>query len=55
MLKILALYLADVSLYSVIWAVPYGEEDVNNMLKIEEMIFTDFDNFRTVVPGWFSA
>jgi len=51
--KILTLYLADVSLYSVVWAVPFGQEDVNNMLKLAEMIFTDFDNFKTVVPGWF--
>ncbi|MFW5788258.1 MAG: aminoglycoside phosphotransferase family protein [Halanaerobiales bacterium] len=53
--KILALYLADVSLYSVVWAAPYGEEDVNKMLKIAEMIFNDFNNFTTVVPGWFPA
>ena len=51
--KLLALYLADVSLYSIVWAVPFGEQDVNNMLQIAEIIFTDFDNFKTVVPGWF--
>lgn len=31
-----------------------GQKDVNNMLILAEMIFTDFDDFRTVVPGWFS-
>lgn len=51
--KLLALYLADVSLYSVVWAVPFGEKDVNNMLKRAEMIFSDFNNFNTVVPTWF--
>jgi len=50
--KILALYLADVILYSVVWAIPYGEDDVNTMLRLADMIFADYDNFNSVVPKW---
>ncbi len=51
--KILALYIADVILYSVVWAIPYGEEEVNTMLRLADMIFTDYDYFNSVVPKWF--
>ena len=51
--EILALYVADVILYSVVWAISYGEEEVNTMLRLADMIFSDFDNFNLVVPKWF--
>ena len=51
--EILALYVADVILYSVVWAISYGEEEVNTMLRLAEMIFTDYDNFNLIVPKWF--
>ena len=51
--SILALYLADVILYSVVWAIPFGEEEVNNMVKLAEMIFSDYNNFNSVVPKWY--
>lgn len=50
--EILALYLADVILYSVVWAIPYGEDEINKMLSLADMIFTDYDNFNSVVPKW---
>ena len=50
--KLLSLYLADVILYSVVWAIPFGEDDVNIMLKLAEMIFADYDCFKTEVPRW---
>src|SRR5690554_5276962 len=51
--EILALYLADVILYSVVWAIPYGEEEINTMLRLADMIFSYYDYFNTVVPKWF--
>ncbi len=51
--EILALYLADVILYSVVWAVPFGEEEVKTMLRLADMVFSDYDYFDSVVPKWF--
>ena len=52
--EIVALYIADVILYSVVWAIPFGENEVNTMLKLAEMIFSDYDFFTSVVPKWFN-
>ena len=50
--EILALYLADVILYSVVWAISFGKEEINTMLRLADMIFTDYDYFNSVVPKW---
>jgi aminoglycoside phosphotransferase (APT) family kinase protein len=52
---ILALYLADVILFSIVWAIPYGEDEVRGMIKRAEMILTDYDNFTRTVPKWFTV
>jgi aminoglycoside phosphotransferase (APT) family kinase protein len=49
---ILALYLADVILYSIVWAIPFGTDDVNGMIKRAKMILSDYDNFTTAIPKW---
>jgi aminoglycoside phosphotransferase (APT) family kinase protein len=51
---LLALYLADVILFSIVWAMPFGTDDVNGMIKRAEMILTDFDNFKVTIPKWFN-
>ena len=48
----LALYLADVILYSVVWAEFFGEEEINKMIKLGEMTLADFDSFSSKIPGW---
>ena len=51
--EILALYIADVILFSVVWAIPFGEEEIKEMLERAEMIFSDYEYFNSVVPKWF--
>lgn len=51
--KILALYLADVILFSIVWAMPFGTDEVNGMIKRAKMILADFDNFKITTPKWF--
>lgn len=51
--RISSIYLADVILYSVVWAIPYGKEDVKGMVKRAKMILDDFDNFRNTMPSWY--
>ncbi|MGL5151106.1 MAG: aminoglycoside phosphotransferase family protein [Clostridium sp.] len=50
---ILSLYVADVILFSIVWAIPFGKEDVDGMIKRAEMILDDYDNFNLVIPKWF--
>ncbi len=52
---LVALYLADVILFSVAWAVPFGPADVAGMLRRAEMVLGDYDHFRTAVPRWYQS
>ncbi len=49
---LLKLYLADVILFSVVWSIPFGQKDVDNMIKRSQMIFKDFENFKSEKPIW---
>ena len=40
--------------WSVVWAIPFGKEEVKAMLKRAEMIFFDYEYFDSVVPEWFT-
>ncbi|MGL5417686.1 MAG: aminoglycoside phosphotransferase family protein [Clostridium sp.] len=51
--EILSLYIADVILSSVAWAIPFGEEAVNGMMERAKVILNDYDNFNLVIPKWF--
>lgn len=50
---ILSLYVADVILFSIVWAIPFGKDDVDGMIKRAEMILADYDNFNLTIPKWF--
>lgn len=51
--NLLALYVADVILFSVVWAIPFGTREICGMIKRAEMILSDYDNFNTTLPKWF--
>lgn len=51
--KVQAVYVAHAALYSIEWAVKFGQEDVNVMTKICERIFKDYDGFRLLIPKWY--
>jgi aminoglycoside phosphotransferase (APT) family kinase protein len=53
--EILALYVADVILFSIVWAIPFGSDDVNGMIKRAELILDDYDNFNLTIPKWFQG
>lgn len=50
---ILSLYVADVILFSIVWALPFGDREVNGMIKRAEMILEDYNNFKNTIPKWF--
>lgn len=49
---LLALYVADVMLFSAVWAIPFGPAEVEGMLRRAEMIMADYQGFQTAIPGW---
>jgi aminoglycoside phosphotransferase (APT) family kinase protein len=51
--ELLAFYLADVILYSVVWAIPFGEKEVQGMIERAHMIMEDYNGFEITVPRWF--
>ncbi|MGH4124203.1 MAG: aminoglycoside phosphotransferase family protein [Clostridium sp.] len=49
----LALYVADIILFSIVWVIPFGSDDVDGMIKRAEMVLDDYDNFNSIIPKWF--
>lgn len=51
--RIQAVYVAHAALYSIEWAVKFGEKDIANMTEICRRIFRDYNNFKLLVPRWY--
>lgn len=51
--KILAVYVAHASLYSIKWAERFEEKDVNDMVKRCKQAFIHYDNFKKSIPSWY--
>jgi aminoglycoside phosphotransferase (APT) family kinase protein len=50
-----AVYVAQASLFSIKWAEPFGQKDIDGMVRRAEAAFEDFDGFRRIVPKWYKA
>ena len=51
--KLLALYIANNQLSSIPWAIPFGEDEVNIMLRITKNVSDWYDGFKTYIPSWY--
>ena len=51
--KLLALYISSNTLSSVYWAIPFGKEEVDVMLKQAKDVFSWYDNMNCVIPTWY--
>ncbi len=51
--KLLAFYIASNTLSSVYWAVPFGQSEINTMLKQSQDVLRWFDNMKNPVPSWY--
>ena len=51
--KLLALYIASNTLSSVYWAIPFGPDEVNTMLKQANDILRWYDNMSNPMPTWY--
>lgn len=50
--KKVKVYLAYTAMYSVLWAEPYGESEVNFMKARKEELYHEYDFFRKEKPDW---
>ncbi|WP_207655704.1 aminoglycoside phosphotransferase family protein [Vallitalea okinawensis] len=51
--RLLALYNARNIIASIPWAIPFGEEDVNHMIKLAQKIIHSYQGFETYIPNWY--
>ena len=51
--SVLAVYVAYSSLYSIVWAEKFGEDDVKAMKKRCIRAFEDYDDFESIIPHWY--
>ncbi|MBR5949598.1 MAG: phosphotransferase [Clostridia bacterium] len=52
--RLLALYISSNTLSSVPWAIPFGEAEVNTMLKQAEEVLVWFDDMNDPIPAWYT-
>ncbi|WP_419884726.1 aminoglycoside phosphotransferase family protein [Paenibacillus sp. B-A-8] len=53
--KMMALYIASNQISSIHWAIPFGKEDVADMLSRAESVLKWYDDFQTYIPNWYLA
>lgn len=53
--KVLAVYVAHASLYSIKWAEKFGQADIEGMTARCRAAFEDYDYFKRVVPLWYES
>ena len=51
--RLMALYIASNALASIPWAIPFGESDVNAMLRNTEQMIEHYSGFETFIPRWY--
>jgi len=51
--KLLALYIGSNQLSSIPWAMKFGDDDVDYMLKQARMVLSWYDNFKSYIPNWY--
>jgi aminoglycoside phosphotransferase (APT) family kinase protein len=51
--KLLAFYIASNTLSSIYWAVPFGQSQIDTMMKQSQDVQFWFDNMKNPVPTWY--
>lgn len=49
-----ALYVAYSSLYSIVWAIPFGTSEIMGMIARCKAAFEDYDAFKRLIPRWYA-
>lgn len=53
--KLLAFYIASNTLSSIYWAIPFGQSDIDTMMKQAQDVLDWYDNMQNPVPSWYQA
>ncbi|MHB1483090.1 MAG: aminoglycoside phosphotransferase family protein [Saccharofermentanales bacterium] len=51
--KLLAFYIASNTLSSIYWSIPFGQNDIDTMMKQSQDVLSWFDNMQNPVPTWY--
>lgn len=51
--RLLAFYIASNTLSSIYWAVPFGQGEIDTMMKQSQDVLSWFDNMQNPVPSWY--
>ena len=51
--KLLTLYISSNTLSSLYWAIPFGEGEVDTMVKQAQDVLNWYDNMQNPVPSWY--
>ncbi len=51
--RLMALYIASNQISSIHWAIPFGKEEVDDMVQRAEEVLEGYDYFQTVIPKWY--
>ncbi|TKH41526.1 phosphotransferase family protein [Paenibacillus terrae] len=51
--RLMALYIASNQLSSIHWAIPFGQEEVDDMVHRAELVLDAYDEFQTYIPKWY--
>ncbi len=51
--KLLAFYIASNTLSSIYWAIPFGQSDLDTMMKQSQDVLSWFNNMQNPVPTWY--
>lgn len=51
--RLMPLYIANNQLSSIPWAIPFGEKEVNTILKQAEGVMKWYNGFKTYIPNWY--
>jgi aminoglycoside phosphotransferase (APT) family kinase protein len=51
--KLLAFYISSNTLSSIYWAIPFGQSEIDTMMKQSQDVLKWFDNMKNPVPTWY--
>lgn len=51
--RLLAFYIASNTWSSIYWAIPFGQADIDTMMKQSQDVLRWFDNMQSPVPTWY--
>ncbi|HEX9897294.1 MAG TPA: phosphotransferase [Dehalococcoidales bacterium] len=51
--RLMALYTAIDAHFSIIWAIPFGENEIKGSLERSKMNYEDYQGFETYIPVWY--